>query len=61
MGEGCGDPLVEAALRRGLGLNKPAVVQYFYWVVNLLQGDLGQSVITYKPAIQMIAACFPAT
>jgi peptide/nickel transport system permease protein len=61
MGEGHDDPLVEAALRKDLGLDKPIVIQYFYWLGNVLQGDLGKSVITHKPVTQMIATRFPAT
>jgi peptide/nickel transport system permease protein len=61
MGEGHDDPLVEAALRKELGLDKPIVVQYVYWLGNVLQGDLGKSVITHKPVTQMIATRFPAT
>src|SRR5262249_20801770 len=30
--------------RRRLGLDKPAPVQYFIWLRNLLSGDLGVSV-----------------
>lgn len=31
------------------GLDKPVVVQYFYYVNNLLKGDLGNSIRTKKP------------
>ena len=31
------------ALRESLGLNDPLIVQYFHWLINCLQGDLGYS------------------
>ena len=31
------------ALRESLGLNDPLIVQYFRWLGNCLQGDLGYS------------------
>ena len=33
-------------LRAQLGLDKPAYIQYFYWVSRLLAGDLGVSLVT---------------
>lgn len=35
-----------AEVRRKLGLDKPLFLQYFYWLVNALQGDFGTSPIT---------------
>jgi peptide/nickel transport system permease protein len=61
MGEGHDDPVVEAAMRKDLGLDRPIMVQYFIWLGKVLQGDLGKSVITHKPVTQMILARFPAT
>ena len=40
--------------REKLGLNEPVVVQYFYWVGRVLQGDLGYSLITQKPVAEQI-------
>ena len=34
-------PEIVAQLREDLGLNKPLIVQYFNWLGNILQGDLG--------------------
>ena len=31
------------SIRRELGLDKPLFVQYFNYMINLLQGDLGRS------------------
>ncbi len=36
---------VRQAYRERLGLNKPVYTQYFHYVSNLLQGDLGVSII----------------
>ncbi len=37
-----------------LGLDKPIYIQYFYWIKNLLKGDLGYSFINYQPVIKLI-------
>jgi len=38
-----------------LGLNEPAFVQFWSWLKNLvLHGDLGYSMITYEPVMNMI-------
>jgi peptide/nickel transport system permease protein len=31
------------ALRKKLGLNEPILKRYFYWIINALIGDFGQS------------------
>ena len=37
------DPDVAERLRENLGLNRPLVVQYFDYVINISQGDFGES------------------
>ena len=37
-----------------LGLDRPAVVQYFHWVGNALTGDLGVSVMSRRPVTEEI-------
>lgn len=49
------------ALRERLGLNRPLTEQYFIWVGNLVQGDLGNTIRGNVPVSQEIAARFPAT
>lgn len=49
------------ALRERLGLNRPLAEQYFIWVGNLLQGDLGNTVRGNIPVINEVRARFPAT
>jgi ABC-type dipeptide/oligopeptide/nickel transport system permease component len=39
-----------ALVRERYGLDKPLLVQYFYYIKNVLSGDFGQS-ITYRSAI----------
>ena len=61
MGEGHDDPVVEAALRERMGLDRPVAVQYLLWLSRVVRGDLGKSTITHKPVADMILARFPAT
>jgi peptide/nickel transport system permease protein len=43
------------------GLDKPAVTQFFSWIGNALQGDLGSSVRHGKPVLSLILERFPLT
>jgi len=68
-----GDPILLLAGERGLtperyeqlqtlyGFDKPLVVQYFDYVIGVLQGDLGNSLVTKRPVLQEFFALFPAT
>ncbi|MEP3244308.1 MAG: ABC transporter permease [Sneathiella sp.] len=67
-----GDPLRELvgqsvsenerqAMRDRMGLNDPFLVQYGRFLGNAVQGDLGNSYFFKKPALEVIAAKFPAT
>jgi peptide/nickel transport system permease protein len=42
-------------IRTSLGLNEPLYVQFVTWVGKLLHGDLGVSLISNKPVLEMIA------
>ena len=44
-----------------LGLDKPLYAQYWHFLVNALQGDLGNSFSFGVPAINLIAERMPAT
>ena len=48
-------------LNRQLGLDKPLVQQYFIWLGNLLQGDLGRSYSLNRPVIDEVLERFSAT
>jgi len=50
-----------AALRADLGLNQPLIQQFCHYVAKLMQGDLGQSIHTHTPIIELIKARYPAT
>ena len=44
-----------------LGLDKPVYIQYFKYIGQLLQGDLGISIMTAQPVADDIRRFFPAT
>ena len=44
-----------------LGLDRPVSEQYWYFVVNAFQGDLGRSFIFGEPALKLIVQRMPAT
>ncbi len=44
-----------------LGLDKPIIEQYGYFISNAFQGDLGKSFIFAVPALQLILQRMPAT
>lgn len=48
-------------IRQSLGLDKPLVTQYILWLKNVLQGDLGYSLIYHRPVLEMIGERIPAT
>ena len=68
-----GDPVLLMAGERGvsperhaelsaqLGFDKPIVMQYLDFLGRLLQGDLGNSLVTKKPVLTEFLALFPAT
>ncbi len=50
-----------AVLRAELGLNKPIAQQFGRYLIKLSQGDLGFSIHTQTPIIDLIQARYPAT
>jgi len=48
-------------LRERWGLDKPPVVQYFYWLKNVFRGDLGTSITTGQKVLFLIKARLPYT
>ena len=50
-----------AQIRESLGLDKPLPVQFFSYVVDLLQGDLGTSLSTGQPVLSELARRLPAS
>jgi peptide/nickel transport system permease protein len=55
------DPAEKAQLEEELGLADPIPVQYWNWIVGLLQGDLGFSYVSELPTIDEIAPRLPIT
>jgi dipeptide transport system permease protein len=55
------DPETHAALVKRMGLDQPLHLQYFSYVKNLLQGDLGTSLVSREPVLDEFLALFPAT
>jgi dipeptide transport system permease protein len=54
-------PERHAQLLAELGLDKPLLLQYFYYIVDVLTGDLGKSFVTKKPILVEFFTLFPAT
>lgn len=61
MGERNLDPALHAAALKRLGLDKPLYAQYFDYVSNLLQGNLGTSVVSQRSVWDEFKILFPAT
>ncbi len=55
------NPDTRAALASELGLDDPVIVQYGNWWKGVLQGDLGESVMTGQPVGELIRQRLPAT
>ena len=55
------DPVVINALREKYGFNLPIYQQYFNWLWQVLQGDLGMSLRTRQPVLQLIGEKLPVT
>lgn len=41
-------------LRDQLGLDRPALVRYFAWLADLMQGDLGRSLVSNRPVSEVL-------
>ncbi len=54
-------PELIAHLREKLHLDEPLPVRYFYWVKGVLHGDLGESVRTQQPVLELILQKLPVT
>ena len=55
------DPELLAALREKYRLNDPSPIQYLAWAGNALQGDLGISLRTQQPVLELIGEKLPVT
>ncbi len=43
------------------GFDKPILVQYGYYLKDLLHGDFGTSIVTKQPVLEEFITLFPAT
>ncbi|MBX9975167.1 ABC transporter permease [Cytobacillus firmus] len=50
-----------AQLREKMGLNEPLFIQFTLWLFNLLQGDLGSSLVSDQTVLSLIANRLPVT
>ncbi|NBC33774.1 MAG: ABC transporter permease subunit [Alphaproteobacteria bacterium] len=55
------DPERHAELRAEMGLDQPLLHQYGIYIWDVLQGDLGRSVVTRQPVLHEFFELFPAT
>lgn len=55
------DPEVLEFLREKYRLNEPIPHQYFYWIGAVFQGDLGVSLRTNQPVLELIKEKLPVT
>lgn len=59
-GEGASKETVNA-IREQLGLNRPLLVQYFDYLLNVFQGDFGSSLKNSQPVLDEIMVRLPIT
>ena len=49
------------ALRAKLGLDRPLYMQYFSWIGQVVQGNLGESLWTKRPVLEEVRRRLPVT
>jgi peptide/nickel transport system permease protein len=60
VGERASNETYDAAYR-AMGLDKPIIIQFFYYIWDILQGDFGRSLLNARPVAEDIRRVFPAT
>ena len=50
-----------ALARETLGLDRPVHIRYLEWIARVLQGDLGESIISKRPVADMLFSVLPRT
>jgi peptide/nickel transport system permease protein len=55
------DPAVIEQIRRQYHLDRPLPVQYVYWFIGVLSGDLGESIRIKEPVFSLIVEKLPVT
>lgn len=61
LGERGANPAVYQEMQQNLGLDKPMHLQYFTFMADALQGNLGESIVSKRPVTQEFFQLFPAT
>lgn len=46
-------------IRHNLGLDKPAYIQYFIWIKEMVQGNFGYSLVNHQPVLDQILDRLP--
>lgn len=54
-------PETVAALRAQFGLDQPAPLRYLHWLLNMLQGDAGNSLVNGQPVSALIGKRLPSS
>lgn len=54
-------PQAGSELRTQMGLDEPVIAQYFHYMTNLIQGDMGQSYINGRSVFDEVSSRFPQT
>src|SRR3989304_596534 len=52
-------PSIHAAIEHRLHLDQPIYIQYFYYLKNLLRGDLGESYLYHRPVADILKDYYP--
>lgn len=60
-GEAFRDEALVAKIREDLGLNKPLYQRYWDWLSGVLRGDLGRSLKSNQPVIEIVRERLPVT
>ncbi len=55
------DPEFYRQAMQRLGLDQPLYIQYFSYLGKLVQGNLGESLVTHEPVVSEFMKLFPAT
>ena len=55
------DPSIRAQYMKRWGLDRPLPEQFFFYLANIVHGDLGESFTSRRPVLQDLAQYLPAT
>ncbi len=55
------DPNVIAYLREKMHLDEPLPMRYLYWMSGVVQGDLGESIRSQQPVLELVLQKLPVT